>query len=101
MLVGYHYLLTIYGVWPVLLTAPLCGNHNQFTLLYFALSCLYFHPTFDFCCSSWTTTTKTRNMIHLLLVTLKFDINIHQEIGVAQARDIQIMSHHQELYLVL
>ena len=32
---GYHYPLTIYGVWPVLLTEPLCGNHNQFNLLYF------------------------------------------------------------------
>ena len=38
--------LTIYGVWPVLLTAPLCGNHNQFTMLYFALSSLYFHHIF-------------------------------------------------------
>ena len=39
--------LTIYGVWPVLLTTPLCGNHNQFTMLYFALSSLYFHHTFN------------------------------------------------------
>ena len=31
-------------------------------------------------------------MIQLLL-TLTFDISIHQEIGMAQARDIQIMSH--------
>ena len=29
--------LTIYGVWPVLLTAPLCGNHNQFNLLFSTL----------------------------------------------------------------